>query len=362
MSAQRRDHLRELLSEHELDALLVTTLVNVRYLTGFTGSAGEVLITRDPQRDVFVTDGRYDAQSQAQVEDVRRIVVPPPAWIADALRPGERLGLEAHTVSWQRARAVSSGVAADVSAAPRLVEQLRMVKDEQEVAALRAACAAGDAAWETLGDWLQPGMTEKQAALRLNTAMIEAGAQWRAFDMIFASGPNSAVPHHRPTDRVLETGDLIKVDFGGVVGGYHSDMTRMASLGEPSARMAEVFDVVRRSQQAGLDAAVVGASTGDVDAACRSVIDDAGLSGTFIHGTGHGVGLEIHEDPFLRPARPRPEVSSSASVTLRAGMTVTVEPGVYLPGVGGVRIEDSLVLAPAGPDVLTTTPKDLVVL
>ena len=362
MSAQRRDRLRELLAEHDLDALLVTTLVNVRYLTGFTGSAGELLITRDAERDVFVTDGRYDAQSQAQVPDLQRLIVPPPTWVADALRPDERLGLEAHTVSWQRARTVAQQVARDVTPAPRLVERLRMIKDEQEVAALRAACAAGDAAWATLAQWLRPGMTEKEAALRLNTAMISAGAEWRAFDMIFASGPNSAVPHHRPTDRVLEAGDLLKVDFGGIVGGYHSDMTRMASLGEPSAQMAEVFQVVRQSQQAGLDAAVVGASTGDVDAACRAVIDAAGFAGTFIHGTGHGVGLEIHEDPFLRPAQPRPEVSSSASVTLQAGMAVTVEPGVYLPGVGGVRIEDSLVIAPAGPDVLTQTPKDLVVL
>ena len=362
MSAQRRERLRELLAEHELDALLVTTLVNVRYLTGFTGSAGEVLITRDPERDVFATDGRYDAQSQAQVPDVRRLIVPPATWIADALRPGERLGLEAHTVSWQRARTVADQVAADVAAAPRLVEQLRIIKDTDEIAALRAACAAGDAAWASLAEWLRPGMTEKEAALRLNSAMIEAGAEWRAFDMIFASGPNSAVPHHRPTDRVLQDGDLLKVDFGGVVAGYHSDMTRMASIGEPSAQMAEVVAVVRRAQQAGLDVAVVGASTGDVDAACRAVIDDAGFAGTFIHGTGHGVGLEIHEDPFLRPAHPRPEASAAPSVTLQAGMTVTVEPGVYLPGVGGARIEDSLVIAPAGPDVLTRSPKDLVVL
>jgi Xaa-Pro aminopeptidase len=311
---------------------------------------------------VFVTDGRYDAQSQAQVPDVQRLIVPPAAWVAEAMRSDERLGLEAHTVPWQRASSLSQQVAAEVTEAPRLVEQLRMVKDDEEVAALRAACAAGDAAWAAIGDWLQPGMTEKQAALRLNTAMISAGAEWRAFDMIFASGPNSAVPHHRPTDRVLEAGDLIKVDFGGIVGGYHSDMTRMASLGEPPAQMAEVLEVVRRSQQAGLDAAVVGASTGEVDAACRAIVDDAGYAGTFIHGTGHGIGLEIHEDPFLRPAQPRPEVSASASVTLRAGMTVTVEPGVYLPGVGGVRIEDSLVIAPAGPDVLTQAPKDLVVL
>ena len=362
MTAQRRDRLRALLAEHDLDALLVTTLVNVRYLSGFTGSAGELLVTRDPERDVFVTDGRYDAQSARQVPDVRRSIVPDPDWLTTAVRNDERLGLEAHTVSWQRARTVQEQVPGAVSPAPRLVEQLRTVKDADEVASLRAACAAGDEAFAAMTQWLAPGMTERQAALRLNSDMISAGAQWRAFDMIFASGPNSAVPHHRPTDRVLEAGDLIKVDFGGIVDGYHSDMTRVLSLGEPTQQMAEVFDVVRRSQQAGLDAAVEGAGTGAVDAACRTVIDDAGYSGTFIHGTGHGVGLEIHEDPFLRPDRPRPEVSASPSVTLTAGMTVTVEPGVYLPGVGGVRIEDSLVITPSGPDVLTRTPKDLVVL
>ncbi len=253
-------------------------------------------------------------------------------------------------------------MAAEVVAAPRLVEELRMIKDDTEVAALGRACAAGDAAWAAMAGWLAPGMTERQAALRLNSDMISAGAQWRAFDMIFASGPNSAVPHHRPTDRLIAAGDIVKVDFGGIVDGYHSDMTRMVSLGPPSSQMGEVFDVVRRAQQAGLEAAVAGNTTADVDLACRAVIDDAGYSGTFIHGTGHGVGLEIHEDPFLRPDRPRPEVSSSASVTLQPGMAVTVEPGVYLPGVGGVRIEDSLVITPSGPDVLTRSGKDLVVL
>ena len=360
--ARRRDRLRALLTEHELDALLVTTLVNVRYLTGFSGSAGELLLTRDADRDVFVTDGRYDSQSAAQVPDVQRLIVPPPTWLADALRADERLGLEAHTVPWGRVRSVERQVGGAVVPAPRLVEQLRIVKDADEVASLAAACAAGDAAWAGIGEWLRPGMTEREAALRLNSAMIEAGAQWRAFDMIFASGPNSAVPHHRPTQRVLQAGDLIKVDFGGIVDGYHSDMTRMATLGELTGQLAEVFEVVRRSQQAGLDAAVAGGTTGAVDAACRAVIDDAGYAGTFIHGTGHGVGLEIHEDPFLRPETARPEASASPSVTLQPGMTVTVEPGVYLPGVGGVRIEDSVVITPSGPDVLTRSSKDLVVL
>ncbi len=360
MTAARRDHLRELLTEHDLDALLVTTLVNVRYLTGFTGSAGQLLVTRDAERDVFVTDGRYDDQSARQVPDVRRLIVPEPTWLTKAAGGG-RLGLEAHEVPWQRALDLSASLGDPVVAAPRLVEQLRLIKDDSEIESLRRACTVADEAFADMTQWLQPGMSERSAAVRLNATMAEAGST-RGFEMIFASGPNSAVPHHRPSDRLLEAGDVIKVDFGAVIDGYYSDMTRMLSLGEPPAQMAEVFEVVRASQRRGLDAAVVGGSTGDVDAVCRAVIDDAGYAGTFIHGTGHGVGLEIHEDPFLRPERPRPEVSASASVTLRAGMTVTVEPGVYLPGVGGVRIEDSLVITPSGPDVLTRTPKDLVVL
>ena len=361
MTAARRERLRALLSEHDLDALLVTSLVNVRYLTGFTGSAGQLLVTAAPERDRFVTDGRYDDQSARQVRDVERLIVPPSGWLASALQSGERLGLEAHVVPWQQALSLAGELGDRVVAAGRLVEQLRLVKDDTEIESLRRACTVADEAWADMMTWLRPGMTEREAAVRLTSSMTGAGST-RGFEMIFASGPNSAVPHHRPSDRVLQPGEMVKVDFGAVIDGYHSDMTRMLSLGQPQGQMAEVFDVVRTSQQAGLDAAVAGASTADVDAACRAVIDDAGYAGTFIHGTGHGVGLEIHEDPFLRPERPRPEVSASPPATLRPGMTVTVEPGVYLPGTGGVRIEDSLVITPAGPDVLTRTPKDLVVL
>ena len=361
MTAARRDALRALVADCGLDALLVTTLVNVRYLTGFTGSAGQLLVTADADRDVFVTDGRYDTQSAAQVPDVRRLVVPDATWLSAALGRGARLGLEAHTVPWRRALDLQGQFGDAVVAAPRLVETLRMVKDDAEVEALTRACAAADRAFAQMTAWLAPGLTERDAAVRLAADIVAEGAG-SGFDMIFAAGPNTAVPHHRPTGRVLEAGDLVKVDFGAAVDGYHSDMTRMLSLGAPPARLQEVYDVVRAAQQAGLDAAVAGGGTGAVDRACRAVIDDAGFAGTFIHGTGHGVGLEIHEDPFLRPERPRPEAAASPSVTLQPGMTVTVEPGVYLPGVGGVRIEDSLVITPAGPDVLTRTPKDLVVL
>jgi Xaa-Pro aminopeptidase len=361
LTAARRGRLRDLLAEHDLDALLVTSLVNVRYLTGFTGSAGQLLVTSNPDRDVFVTDGRYDDQSARQVPDVRRLIVPGARWLSEALDGGGRLGLEAHVIPWQQAQGITQELGDRVVPAPRLVEQLRLIKDDDEVESLRRACAVADEAFAEMTQWLEPGMTEREAAVRLNSSMATAGST-RGFEMIFASGPNSAVPHHRPSDREIQAGEIIKVDFGAVIDGYHSDMTRMLSMGPATGQMAEVFEVVRTSQQAGLDAAVAGASTTDVDAACRDVIDQAGFAGTFIHGTGHGVGLEIHEDPFLRPGAPRPEVSSSPPATLRPGMTVTVEPGVYLPGAGGVRIEDSLVITPGGHDVLTRTPKDLVVL
>ena len=361
-AAARRERLRALLVEHELDALLVTTLVNVRYLTGFTGSAGELLVTADGAGDVFVTDGRYDQQSADQVGDLARRILPAAGWLGAGTADADRVGLEAHTVSWQRARAAGAELGRPVVAAPRLVEMLRVVKDATEVAALRRACAVGDAAFADMLGWLAPGITERQTAARLNQALLVHGGDDRGFDTIFASGPNTAVPHHQPTDRALAAGDMIKVDFGALVDGYHSDMTRMISLGQPGGVLREVFGVVRESQAAGVAAAAEGAQSAGIDAACRAVIDAAGYGDRFIHGTGHGVGLEIHEDPSVRPDREGLAVTAAPSVTLRSGMAITVEPGVYLPGVGGVRIEDDLVITPHGPDVLTRTPTELVIL
>ncbi|MPZ73602.1 MAG: M24 family metallopeptidase [Nitriliruptorales bacterium] len=361
-TASRRDRLRGLLADHDLDALLVTTLVNVRYLTGFTGSAAQVLITADGTDDVFVTDGRYQDQCARQVPDLRRVIVPAAGWLLQAVGSRSSLGLEAHTVPWRRAQMVQEELGRPVVAAARLVEQLRVVKDDEEVASLRRACAVGDAAFGDMLQWLSPGMTEREAAARLNRSILDHGGDDRGFDLIFASGPNTAVPHHAPTGRRIRRGDMIKVDFGTLVDGYHSDMTRMISVGEPLPPMDEIFGVVRRAQEAGLRAAVEGAESSEIDGACRSIVSGAGYAANFTHGTGHGVGLEIHEDPAIRPERGGQEVTAAPSVTLRAGMTITVEPGVYLPGIGGVRIEDDLVITAAGPDVLTRTPKDLVVL
>ena len=362
MSAHRRDQLRQLLVEQDLAALLVTSLTNVRYLTGFTGTYGQLLVTADGEGDTFVTDGRYRDQAAEQVPDLPALLVPGGRWLSDALGTRGTLALESHVVPWATASGIIASVAATVVPAQGLVEQLRQVKDAAEVELLRRACSVADDAFADLLTWLRPGMAEREVAVRLERAMVDRGADERAFDTIVASGPNSAVPHHRAAGRVLAAGDLVKIDFGALVDGYHSDMTRVVALGDPGPRLRDVFAAVRASQEAGLAAAREGTGTGDVDAACRAVLDDADLGDRFVHGTGHGVGLEIHEDPYLRPAAPRPGLTASPSVTLRRGMAVTVEPGVYLPGVGGVRIEDALVITESGPDVLTTTPKDLVVL
>jgi Xaa-Pro aminopeptidase len=236
----------------------------------------------------------------------------------------------------------------------RAVESLRAVKDDHEIALLREACAIGDQALLETLDRVAPGHTEREVARRLEACMVELGADGVAFDTIVATGSNSAIPHHRPTDREVERGDLLKIDFGALYRGYHADCTRTVVVGrEPEGWQHDIYDVVRKAQRAGRNALAVGADVREVDAAARSVVAEAGYAEQFSHGLGHGVGLEIHEAPMLGP---------SASGRLADRTPVTVEPGIYLPGRGGVRIEDTLVVRDGAPDLLTTTPKDLRVL
>lgn len=347
MHATRRDRLRARLADADLEALLVTTPVNVRYLTGFTGSVGRLLVTGEGQ--LLVVDDRYGEQAAGEAPDVGRLVTRTDGWLGEHV-PSGRLGLESHVLAWDAARALSELVGADVVPAPHHVEALRLVKDDDELATLRRACEVTDAAFADLLGWIRPGLTERAVARRLHHALTGLGADDRAFAAIVASGPNSARPHHRAGERALAGGELVKLDFGALVDGYHADMTRMVALGDPDPQLLEVFDVVRAAQEAGLAAVTDGVAAGAVDAACREAIRDAGYGEAFPHGTGHGVGLEIHEAPGLRP---------EARATLRPGMTITVEPGVYLPGVGGVRIEDTVAVTADGPDVLTRTPKSL---
>ncbi|MGW5318646.1 M24 family metallopeptidase [Nocardia thailandica] len=361
--AARRGNLRSLLVENGLDALLVTDLVNVRYLTGFTGSNAVLLVhawdTRASEdRSVIGTDGRYSAQVAVQVPDLRaeiaRATAPRILGLAGEWQLG-RVGFESHVVTVAEHTAFGElRTGLQLVPTPGLVEQLRMVKDAYEIEQLRAACAAADAALRDLLDQglICAGRTERQIARDLEWAMFAHGAEAVSFETIVAAGANSAVPHHRPTGAVLAVGDFVKFDFGAVVGGYHSDMTRTLVLGRPADWQLEIYDLVARSQRAGCAALAPGVATSAVDAASRSIIEDAGYGPQFVHGLGHGVGLRIHEAPG---------VAKTSTGTLLQGVAVTVEPGVYLPGRGGVRIEDTLVVREGTPELLTRTSKDLTV-
>lgn len=357
--AARRAALRTMLAANDLDALLVTDLLNIRYLTGFTGSnAALLVVTSDAAESEsrICTDGRYVSQVAAQVPDLRAdIARASAAHLIAAEATDRRWGFEGHVVTVaERARWDGIDTAARFESTSGLVEQLRAVKDEHEVGLLRAACGAADRALADLVEsgGLRPGRTEKEVARDLEWRMFEHGADGISFETIVATGANSAIPHHRPTSAVLASGDFVKIDFGAQIGGYHSDMTRTYVLEHVAPWQRDLYELVARAQRAGTEALAPGTECAAVDAAARSVIAAAGHGELFLHGLGHGVGLEIHEAPGI---------GAAATGTLVAGAAVTVEPGVYFAGRGGVRIEDTLVVREQTPELLTLTPKTLTV-
>jgi Xaa-Pro aminopeptidase len=356
--ASRIGRLQARLAEASLDALLVTKLANVRYLTGFTGSAGLLLVTNDAA--LFVTDGRYtqrateelagagvDAQIQIGMTGAAQRDL-----LVAAVAAERRLGLEEHSVSWaQQMEYADAFAGVELVPAGAPIEALRRVKDAGEVDRIRRACAIADDAFQALLPRLAAGLSERAFALELEFAMRERGASGNSFDPIIASGPNGSRPHHMPSDRVIERNELVVCDFGCIVEGYCSDMTRTVSVGDPGPDARHLYEVVFESQAAGRAAVAVDTACADVDRASRDVIANAGWADAFSHSTGHGVGLEIHEAP---------RVASTAGDTLLLNDVVTVEPGVYLPGIGGVRIEDTLVVGASGAEALTLTAKELV--
>jgi Xaa-Pro aminopeptidase len=358
--AGRLDRLRRALELEACDGLVVTSLTNVRYLTGFTGSAGLLLVL--PGETVLVTDGRYATQSSEELSaagvEARVEVAGAPAQrgaAADAVSAGgvSRLALEAAHVSWARQRAFAQDWFAQVELVPTegLVEGLRRVKDPGELSRLARAAQIADAALATVRPMLEDQPTEQEFGGALDFEMRRLGARGPSFETIVASGPNAAKPHHRPSARRVNPGELVVLDFGALVDGYCSDMTRTVWVGNlHDPEMVRMVEVVAASQAAGVAAVRAGVACADVDQACRSVIAEAGWRERFVHGTGHGVGLDIHEAPA---------VAATSSDTLASGHVVTVEPGVYLPGFAGVRIEDTVVVTDAGCYPLTHTAKDL---
>lgn len=370
-TAARLPRLRGALDAAACDVLVVTNLRNVRYLTGFRGSAG--LLVVHARGAVLCTDGRYETQApddlaSAGVHDVAVDITaegapgeaarPAKDALVDAVRAAgldaPRVGLEAASVSWGEQRRIAGWLAEGVPAATLVatdgvVEQLRLVKDAGEIARIELAAAIADAAFAAVRHRLLDGPTEAEFGVELDLEMRRRGASERSFETIVASGPNGASPHARPGDRRVRRGDLVVVDFGAMVDAYRSDMTRTVMVGEPTPEQARLLDVVTRAQAAGAAAIAPGVGCAAVDAACRDVIAEAGWADRFVHGTGHGVGLDIHEAPW---------VNRRSAATLAPGHVVTVEPGVYLPGLGGVRVEDTLLVTETGARPLTRAPKD----
>jgi len=356
--AGRLDRLRARLDESGPGTLLVTHLTNVRYLTGFTGSAAMLVVTA--HRAALVTDGRYDEQASGELEaagvdaEVRigRTLAAQDDLLRELLAGAGPIGLEADHVTWSDQRRLAELLdGADLVPTSRVVEALRERKDPGEVARIEAAAAIADAALDAVLPLLDDGPSEAAFGAALDQAMRARGADDVSFPTIVATGPNGSRPHHQPGDRRIERGDLLVLDFGALVDGYHSDMTRTVPVGGREAlddTRTRILDVVTEAQAAGVDAVAAGQPVAGVDAACRAVIDAAGWGDAFVHGTGHGVGLDIHESPG---------VSGTATATLAAGQVITVEPGVYLPGHGGARVEDTVVVTESGCRPLTRAPK-----
>jgi Xaa-Pro aminopeptidase len=363
----RLTRVRFFVREAGIDALIVTHLPNLRYLTGFSGTAGAVVLF--PESCVLVVDFRYVTAASELTATLRghvRMETFEKSYdeaIVDLLRREgpQRIGIEAAYLSVSRFNAISAGLAGQAplplaSAEPspvlvateRLVERARIIKDDDEIRALREGARRLAAIARRVMDWARPGRTELEVAADLESAMRDAGFSRPAFDTIVASGPNSALPHARPGSRELRAGDSTVLDFGGVYDGYCVDLTRTVQVGAVSEALDRLYTAVAEAQREAIQATRPGVPASAIDAAARGVLERHGLGEAFGHGTGHGLGLEVHEEP--RITRPSARL---ADPVVEPGMVFTIEPGAYVPGVGGVRIEDDVLVTADGCEVLT---------
>ncbi len=340
--SNRLDGLRRQLAQNKLDAILISQSENRRYLSGFTGSAGFLFISGD--KALLATDFRYveQARTEAQAFEIVRIKGAPPEWLPNLLAGSNirNLGFEDKDVpfgTYKELTGVLSETGTRVSLIPTngLVESLRAIKDRDELKLLEEAATLADVALEEVLPNVQPGISEKGLAWKLETVMRQGGSDPLPFEIIVASGPNSALPHARPTSRAISRGEPVVIDLGATVGGYSSDITRTICLGEEDSTFRRVYDIVLGAQLTAISTLQAGMSGEEVDRLARTVISQAGYEENFGHGLGHGIGLAAHEGPRLGP---------NSSDVLADGMVFTVEPGIYISGWGGVRIEDTVVL------------------
>lgn len=352
----RRANVQRLLRKKGIRHYLVTSLTNVRYLCGFSGSNAAVLIT--PESPVFISDARYKEQSHAEVAGCRIVIVEEGPFVAGVGRTIEdsrsrRIGFEPQSMSvmfHKRLRRQLQG-RARLHPYEGVVESLRVVKDDREVRSLRRASRIADRAFRRLLDELPVGITEREAQWRLLNILRDLGSERSPFEPIVLFGARASLPHGQPGNAKLATGDWVLMDYGAVADGYCSDFTRTVVKGRATEEMRTRHTIVRKGQQAAVRAARPRMSARKVDAAARTVIEKAGYGKEFSHGLGHGVGLEVHEEPRL---------GQRSQTRLRAGMVITIEPGIYIPGWGGIRIEDTVLITPNGFSRLTRASHALI--
>jgi Xaa-Pro aminopeptidase len=350
---RRRETVAAQFSERKLDSFLISLSPNLRYLTGFTGSNGNLLLL--PDRAILFTDPRY--QIQAAQEVTCKVHISKGPLVPDVISAIAKLGLR--RIGYEPARMTCDALDSLKSRLPMkaalvpvngCVETLRMTKSPDELALIRRSVETNSEAFETTASRVRAGMKEQDLAAELEYRMRRLGAEKPAFETIVAGGARSALPHAQPTAARLADGQLVVVDMGALQDGYCSDMTRMLFLGTPSAKVKRAYRAVLEAQLAAIDAVRPGVSTARVDSAARNVLKSYGLAEAFVHSTGHGLGLEIHEPP---------RIGKKEQTKLAPGMAITIEPGVYIEGFGGIRIEDTVVVTQNGCDVLTPTDKSL---
>ncbi len=352
---ERINKIRQVLEQEKIDAMLITNPVNRQYLSGFSGSAGVLLI--GPDQAYLVTDFRYidQASKQAPAFEIKR-------WQDDlyqCLSPlvednrWDKLGYESEYVVCSAYSEMKEKIAGCLVPLKETVLKQRMVKDVGEIDILRRGAEKLDRAFEFIQSLVRPGMTEKEVALELEIYLLKQGAEETSFRFIVASGSRAALPHGTATEKVINAGEMVTLDFGGVFEGYATDMTRTFGLQKLDPRQREIYDIVYKAQQKASLALKPGIKASEVDAVARDLISEAGYGSYFGHGLGHGVGLETHEQPLL---------NHRSKTILEPGMVVTIEPGIYLPGWGGVRIEDMLLVTDQGAETLTKSPRDLIVI
>ena len=351
----RIDKLRQTLSNQGLDGIFITNLTSVKYISGFTGSAGSCLITEDEA--YFISDGRYDVQSKKQVSNMIRFIdFGNHISIIEKnkiLKDGINLGFEGDHTSFSQYKAITNSFPKiEWKSTSMLMENLQAIKDESELNAIRTAVEITDVIYDEILPMLKPGTTEKEVANQL-VLRYRQESDGEAYNPIVAGGENGALPHAVPSERPFQNGDFIVIDAAAKYAGYHADMTRTPLIGKPSDKHTEIYEIVKGSQQAGCDAAKAGVSCKEMDTVTRDYITQRGYGEYYNHGTGHGLGLEIHTEPRM---------SQLSTQTLSENNVVTIEPGIYLPGWGGVRIEDDVHIILGEPEILTSFTKKLTII